>query len=876
MSTQKLTPLMVQYFAIRENYPDSLLLFQVGDFYELFFDDAKRASAFLAIALTKRGTLNGEPIPLCGVPSQALNHYVVKLVRGGFKVAVCDQVEKAVPGIVVKRQVTKVYTPGTLTDTSMLDEKSASYLFSFWPGEDCWGLVFAELMGSQVVATTLPKMSHRRLESELVRFLPDEILLPALGPVQTFKSYFAKQGYAVSHAELDISSNGQMSWTSKNLPTHEWSSDHWVKDLVSKQFSPKVEKTLAGCPELACSVGLLGKYLEKNNPEALSQLTDIHFYKPDDFLVMDAATQKNLEIVKNSQDGSRKNSLFSVMDMAKTAMGSRTIKKWLQRPLVKKESIEQRLDVVEEISKSPSSLFKITESLAKVSDLERVVGRIALGRAILPDFIALKNSLESVPEIKKSVFKIKESPLRDALILKMHELPGLLELLNSSIDENGSANEPIKVGFDKELDRLRSLAKDGQTEILAFEQREVSKTGIPSLKIRYTDAFGYSIEVSKAQSKLVPENYVQKQTLVGRTRYATEELKSLETEILHAREQLGEFQAKVFERVKLEVSKFIGQLRETAQSVAIVDALCGLANVAYSNNYVRPVLNDSREIIIDSGRHPVVEQNCEAGAFTPNNTDLKDESSLWIVTGPNMGGKSTYLRQVALINLMAQIGSFVPARAASLPVMDRIFTRIGSGDNLAAGKSTFLVEMEETAIICREATDKSLVILDEVGRGTSTFDGMALAQAIIEYIFQTVRARCLFATHYHELTHLEEKFAGISNYSLDCKNRNGTLIFTHKLVKGAAFGSFGIQVAELANLPSGVVRRAEELLFKMEQGGGIAATAKTSMASLEIEASRECIKCRRVTLALKNVDLDDLSPRQAHHVLSGLQEKVGE
>ncbi|MFC1854593.1 DNA mismatch repair protein MutS, partial [Candidatus Dependentiae bacterium] len=807
----------------------------------------------------------------------AINHYILKLVKGGFKVAVCDQVSKPVPGTVVKRKVTRVYTPGTLTDESMLDDRSASYIFAFWPGNDAWGLVFGELLTSQLFVTGLPKGDYRLLESELVRFLPDEILMPRVKLCEKYSKYFSSQGYPVSFAELGVRNleSNQLSLLSKSGLDGNWASDEWVQGFLHGHFEANILNTLKVRPELACGVGVLGKYLEKNNPNALENLHEIKFYNSEDYLILDAPTQKNLEIVKNTQDGSRRNSLLSVLDRACTSMGSRTVKKWVLRPLVSKKLIEQRQEIVEVFSGSATLLMRVSEILKGISDLERIVGRLALDRAVVADFLALKTSLKLIPDLLALTDKVKDLMMGKSLIKRMHHLPQVVELLEASISEDGGSS-PIKDGFDFELDRLRKLVKNSHSAILELEKREIKKTGIDSLKVRYTDAFGYSIEVTNTHVKRVPEDYVHKQTLVGRRRYITEELKKLEVEILEARERIETVENTVFARVKSEVAEFSGELRETANALAVFDAVLSLARVAYDNGYVRPNFNENRKICIKDGRHPVVEQSCEFGKFIPNDVSLCDQESLWIITGPNMGGKSTFLRQVALIALMAQIGSFVPAKSASLPILDRIFTRIGSGDNLAAGKSTFLVEMEEAAIICRQATEKSLVILDEVGRGTSTFDGMALAQAIIEYIFENVKARCLFATHYHELTHLPEKFSGIANYFTQCHRAKGGITFLHKLARGSSEGSFGIEVAKLAHLPSKIVSRAREILKSMENSENVVIMPAQKL-NIDVDVSelkRELDALYSSFSKIREVEPDDLTPRQAHEILREVKEAL--
>ncbi|MBU1008320.1 DNA mismatch repair protein MutS [Candidatus Dependentiae bacterium] len=848
MATKKLTPLMKQYFEIKEQHPDTVLLFQVGDFYELFFEDAKRVSAFLAIALTKRGKHQGQDIPLCGVPIHALNHYLLKLVRGGFKVAICEQMSKPQPGKVVDRAVTQVFTPGTLTDEQMLDNKRSSYLLSFYPGREWWGVLFTELLTAQMFATSVPIDSYRMVESELVRFFPDEIIIPENnGP--KFGNYFRKLGYVVS--EIGVSG-----------PPDLW---------VESQFSGQVLQQLSQNTHVTSSLHQLYWYLKKNQERALGQLRSIQFYQPDDYLVLDAATQNNLEIV------GKKNSLFSVMDRAVTSMGSRMIKKWLLRPLVQKPVILQRQEVVAALAKNIDAMQKFEELFGQIADLERIVGRIALARAQLNDYLALKNSLTLIPEVKCVVQQYLLFYLTDIVQAKLVDCSALVELLDCALNDDVNESWTIKTGFDQELDRLRELVSGSQKEVLKLEQQEIAQTGINSLKIRYNNISGYYIEVTKPNIKLVPENYIHQQTLVNRSRYVTQALKDLERDIVKAQNEIDTVEQAAFERVKREVEMELHVLRKIAQAIAYLDGLLGFARVAYDNGYTAPDFVDGRDVVIKQGRHPMVEA-CGQGQFIPNDTSLVDSESIWIVTGPNMGGKSTYLRQVALLCVMAQAGSLIPAQSAALPILDRVFTRIGSGDNLAEGKSTFLVEMEETAVICNQATRNSLVILDEVGRGTSTFDGMAIAQAIIEHIAQKVQARCLFATHYHELTHMKEKFAGIENYHMACRRGVSGMLFLYKISKGVAEGSFGLEVAKLANLPDGVVARAREILQELVADRSPRPIEGTQPDSSEYLAQiarleHELAHKNKLLRDLESVSLDDLSPRLALDLVWKLKEK---
>lgn len=833
------TPLMRQYFEIKEKYSNFLLLFQVGDFYELFFEDAKLAASFLSITLTKRGNHKGEPIPLCGVPRHALDHYLVKLVKGGFNVAICDQLEPPTAGKVVKRGVTKVFTPGTLTDSKLLDEKSASYLFSFYPSGNSWGLVFGELLTAQLFATVVPHDAFKLLEAELTRFFPDEVLLPQQEG-RPFLSYFKKLGYFSSVVEPQ---------EEELLGAEDWLNANLEPDL----------KTINNFSALKSAISNFYSYMHRNQNESLRQFNKVHFYKPEDFLVLDSATQRNLELVKNLRDGSRKNTLLEVLDKANTSMGSRMIKKWVVRPLVKKEAIVQRQDAVEELIKDQLLFDKLKELFVQLSDLERVIGRISLKRAALLDYVALSTSLEVIPKIK-NVLKIR-SGLLEKIGSKVGEFTSLSQLLQASINTELAEDKIIKTGFNQRLDELRELVDKSSNKILELEQREQGKTGISSLKIRYNQVQGYYIEVTKPNIHLVPQDYVRTQTLTGKERYVTAELKQLQTDIDLARSSISKVEAEVFDEVKREVALFTGDLRRTANALAHLDALLGFAKVAFDNGYIRPEFTDSRDIVIEDGVHPVVQQTITE-RFIPNSTNLTDSESLWIITGPNMGGKSTYLRQVALECLMAQCGSFIPAKSAKLPILDRIFTRIGAGDNLAEGKSTFLVEMEETALICSSATERSLVILDEVGRGTSTFDGMAIAQAVIEYIFQSVKARCLFATHYHELTELKDRFNGISVYHAASKQTAEGVLLLHKIVKGVSDGSFGLEVARLANLPGAVTQRAGDILKQF-----------ASEHHLQIQPAKTLPKNEqsKIEKALLSIDLDNLTPKAAFDLIWSLR-----
>jgi len=858
-ANSKLTPLMKQYLQIREAYPDAILLFQVGDFYELFFDDAIKASSFLGIALTKRGKHQGKDIPLCGVPVHALKHYVTKLVKGGFKVALCDQLSAPKPGTVVERGVTQVFTPGTLTDESMLDTKAASYLLSLHPYEDKVGLVFGELLTAQLFATTVLADSLRGLESELHRFFPDEIIVPDTKEAASFSRHVQKLGFLVSVAP--------------QRAEHEDESHVWIE----KQFDDSTRATLHKQPSILQTVRLLYHYLERTQKNSLNQLNAISFYQPYDYLFLDAATQRNLEIIKNNNDASSSNTLFAVVDHAQTSMGSRTLRKWLTRPLLHHKAIVQRQEVVGLIASNVSRMQKLQQSLCQLADLERIVGRIALRRALAHDYCALKNSLCIIPTLKKYVSEMSSSSLALALADKFFDYSSIVDLLDKSIEEGGGPHI-IKNGFDDELDRLRDLVEHAQQAIIKLESHEIQRTGIESLKIRYNKITGYAIEVTKPNLSKVPDDYMRQQTLTNRERFVTQELLDLQRDINRAHNEIAGVEADVYEKVKLKIEERLADLRKTAYALSYLDALYGFAQCAYENNYCKPEFNESRDVRITGGRHPVVEQKVQ-GQFVANDSALTDDQSLWIITGPNMGGKSTYLRQVAHMCLLAQCGSFVPATAASLPIVDRIFTRIGAGDNVAEGKSTFLVEMEETAVICSSATQKSLVILDEVGRGTSTFDGLAIAHAVIEYIHSVIGSRCLFATHYHELTKLPDEHPGIVNYHMVSKKTHDGIAFVHRIEPGTSRGSFGIDVARLAQLPPQIVSRARTLLAELEAASSHhhgttfdPATIDSSDAVRDLQHALE--KKEELLEVIRSINCDELSPRGALDLLWDLKSKL--
>lgn len=844
------TPLLRQYFSIKNQFPDALVLFQVGDFYELFFDDAKTASAFLGITLTKRGTMHDEPVPLCGVPVHTVDQYLVRLVRGGFRVVLVNQTSAAVPGRMVERAVTQVLTPGTLTDAAQLDAKRASYCVALAHEKDSIALCAIEILTGTLAMTIINAHDKQTLVTELARFSPDELFVVPTSSGPLSEQSLSMLGYRITPCLAPY-------------PDEPFSA--WIGGAVFTATRPFIDASGA----LRNCMMVMHHFFAKHNPRVLERVVHAVIYDAHDFLLIDPASYKNLEI----------DSLFELLDQAITPMGSRLIKKWLARPLVRHEAIQARLDAIQALVHTVFVREELRAQLRTLGDVERVVGRIALGRAQHQDYVALKRMLIAVAPCRQRILDTHQHGSVRMLAEKLPMSADLLQLLDQALYDGADETVRIKPGYHGELDRLRSVAQSGAQQLQALELQEQERTGIASLKIRFSGISGYAFEVTKTNLDKVPADYIRLQTLTNRERFTTQQLKDYEYELQRAQGYVAQLEAELYAELVTHIALRVHDLRAIAQFLATMDACAALAHAAHEQNFVRPQFTQSRDVQIVGGRHPLVAARLGQG-YVPNDCTLNDTQTTWIITGPNMGGKSTFLRSVAHIALMGQAGMFVPAVSATLPLFDRIFTRIGAGDDLAGGKSTFLVEMEETATICACATEKSLVILDEVGRGTSTYDGLAIAQAVLEYLHSSVRARCLFATHYHEITAIAEQQKGVALYHAATTRMNDAMVLLHKIMPGVAGGSFGIEVAKMANIPPLVVARAQEILAHIgaHQTTEIpvpAPDASVHMHAARItELARELERYRPLIDIIRASDPETLSPRAALEIVWRMREIV--
>lgn len=866
----RITPMFQQYLEIKERYKDAILFYRMGDFYEMFFEDAEVASKILEIALTSRDRDKESGVPMCGVPYHSAASYIAKLVQHGHKVAVCEQVEdpREARGL-VKRQVVRVVTPGLVVDPDGLVSQENNYLMGICPQGDLFGVAVLDVSTGEFRVTELS--GEKALLSEGERIRPRELLLPeGCGEREDLASCIRQWSPAL---------------VSYRAPS-EFSKERSFSLLCSHFAVQSLDGF--GCTGMDAGVmaaGAVLSYAKETQGEKLPHVRGLKPYLLGEHMILDEWTRRNLELFENLQDRSRKNTLLEVLDLTMTPMGARTLRRWLAYPLLDLDRIEQRLDAVEELSKQNRLRETLRKALGQIQDLERLAGRISLGVANARDLVSLKDSLKALPAIKEALQGASSS-----ILAKTGECLDLLEDVVAWVETTLVENPPlslkegglIREGVHPELDEWIRIGKDGRQYIAALEEKERQRTGIPGLRIGYNRVFGYYLEVTKSQSRLVPPDYMRKQTLVNAERYINEELKQYELKVLEAEQRRTALEQQLFEELRERVAGQVERIQQSAREVAQLDCLASLAQVAVENRYARPRLENNRSLKIRDGRHPVVERIPTGERFVPNDLELDGTSThMMVLTGPNMAGKSTYLRQVALIVLMAQAGSFVPASEASIGVVDRIFTRVGASDNLARGQSTFMVEMTETAQILNNATPRSLIILDEVGRGTGTRDGLSIAWAVAEHILENpqLRSRTLFATHYHELTELALTKEGVRNFHMAVKEWNDRVIFLRRVVEGGTNRSYGIQVARLAGLPPEVLERAKEILANLEKQEldelGRPNLAKTRSRSRPSRVDPRQMRLFAEPLAtdgpiseeLRKLDVDTLTPLEALNLI---------
>ncbi|EJF41689.1 DNA mismatch repair protein MutS [Clostridium sp. MSTE9] len=859
-----LSPMMKQYFEIKEQNPDTLLFFRLGDFYEMFFEDAKLASRELELTLTGRDCGQEERAPMCGVPFHSAESYIARLVAKGYKVAICEQMEDpALAKGLVKRAVIRVITPGTVMESSMLDESKNNFICSVFAGEHAAGVCFADISTGELRATELLADSLQELESqvrnELARFSPREILINPQTLQMTGLGKFIKE---------------KLSAALECLPQEETTG---AEQLLKAQFSPERldSSGVSAYPLTAQAVGCLLLYLKKTQRTGLERMDTIEMYSGSQFMGLDLSARRNLELLETMRGKSKRGSLLWVLDKTKTAMGKRLIRVWIERPLLNPAQILRRQNAVEELSMDSMFRDAVAEQLSGIHDLERLMTRIVYGSANARELRSLCAALSRLPELKQLLGGVSSALLRE-IREKIDPLEDVAALIESaivdeppfSIREGGM----IRPGYHEELDELRTDMGSGKEIIAQLEAGEREKTGIPKLKVGYNRVFGYYIEVSNSYRDKVPDEYIRKQTLTNCERFITPDLKQLEGRILGAHEKSVQLETQLFEQVRAEAASQLERVQATASAVAQLDVLTSFAAVSVANSYQRPEVNLSGKIILKESRHPVVEQMLDGAPFVPNDVELdQEENRVAIITGPNMAGKSTYMRQIALIVLMAQIGCFVPAQSAEIGVVDAIFTRVGASDDMASGQSTFMVEMTEVADILKNATSRSLLILDEIGRGTSTFDGMSIARAVLEHVADkhSLGAKALFATHYHELTVLEELVSGVKNFNIAVKKRGDDITFLRRIVRGGADDSFGIEVAKLAGVPNSVVNRAKQVLRELESGRPVTPKGSGRKPREEETAQLSLVPPQEseVLARLRQMDVNTLTPIECMNTL---------
>lgn len=864
-----MTPMMEQYFSIKNEYKDYLLFYRLGDFYEMFFDDAIVASRELELTLTGRDCGEKERAPMCGVPFHSSEVYIGKLIQKGYKVAICEQTEDpaSAKGL-VRREVIRVITPGTVIESGLLPEQRNNYLCALYMGEFRHGLCFCDASTAEIYATSIGgEAMDTRLQNELGTYAPSEVV----ANLSTKKmNTYGRTG--------DFITGRLSALLTENQPARfEYES---AREKCLSQFGDSIAEEVLQDKALVSAIGALLSYLSEMQKKDISYIRDLHVYSDGQYVEMDMNTRRNLELTETMRAKEKKGSLLWVLDKTSTAAGARLLRKWVEHPLIRLSKIVERQGAVEEFCGNYMLREELSELLSGVLDMERLITKIVYGTANAKDLRAIAATAGILPELKQLLANSTSTEL-SRIYRELDPLSDVVERIDRAIVDDPPflirEGGMIREGYNGDVDYLRSITTGGKSWIERMTADERERTGIKNLKIGYNKVFGYYIEVTNSYKDLVPPEYIRKQTLVGAERYITDELKAKESEILGASDRLWSLEYELFQEIRSAVALEDGRIQKTAALLAELDVYLSLAKVAAQNNYVRPEVDQSDRIEIKDGRHPVVEQFVKDTYFVPNDALLDTEKNrLMLITGPNMAGKSTYMRQVALITVMAQIGSFVPAAEARIGIVDKVFTRVGASDDLASGQSTFMLEMNEVAYILQNATRKSLIIYDEVGRGTSTFDGMSIARAIVEYTCsRKIGAKTLFATHYHELTTLEDEIEGVVNYNIAAKKRGDNITFLRKIVRGSTDDSYGIEVAKLAGVPNEVIRRAKEILKSVEA----TARALTTSEAVEEEKDDSLITfddyvSDQVLEELKNVDLNTLSPFECMSFLFGLQKRL--
>ena len=859
----KLSPMMQQYLSMKDEHRDQILMFRLGDFYEMFFDDAVTASRELELTLTGRDCGLPDRAPMCGVPYHSVENYIARLVKKGYKVAICEQMENpALAKGMVKRDIVRVVTPGTLMEANMLEEGSNNYICSLCPAGERCGLAFADISTGSVLVTEVS--GEMAAINELGKYAPHEVIYAEELPQLRSVVGFLKDRLCCAAQAGD-----------RDAYTEET-----AKKLVTEQFGADTVTRLAGTPLAVRALGGLMAYLKVTQFTGLERLLEAKSYLPQEYMRLDVAARRNLELTETMRSREKRGTLFWVLDKTKTSMGRRLLRSSIEQPLLSVNAINRRLHAVTELTRNSILISELAAELDGVYDLERLMTRVVYGNPPVKDMVALGQTAMRLPAIKELMGEVQCALLRE-IEQNIDPLEDVARLIGAAIDPDSEIplkeGGVIREGYDKALDEARHLSKDIRGILAEIEEREKDATGIRTLRIGYNRVFGYYIEVSNSFKDQVPAHYIRKQTLTNAERYITEEIKELEERVLHAQQDAIDRAAELYEQVRVTVAAELPRIQQTAAAIAGLDMLCSFATVALNNNYCCPTVDLSDGIEISEGRHPVVEQLLDGVPFVPNDTKLDNrENQIAVLTGPNMAGKSTYMRQVALIVLMAQIGSFVPAASAKIGIVDGIYTRVGASDDLTTGQSTFMVEMSEVAAILREATEKSLLILDEIGRGTSTYDGMSIARAVIEYIADRKKlgAKTLFATHYHELTELEELIPCVRNYNVAVKKRGEDIVFLRRIIPGGVDESYGIEVSKLAGIPRWVIDRAYEVLSSLEEGQAVS-EAKVHTRVKPQEESEQLYfvdeKAETIKKRLRSADPNTLTPIEALNLIYELK-----